>query len=100
MKLYRSQNNTNLEDLYVKNPNLHPLYVNVNKCNEKTTLRFSKEKTDFLYVLSENDYKNPFDLLERSKCTDQPQVNLPVEKKRTNVDKKTKQANLFTFMKK
>lgn len=79
----------------------YPIYLSVAIKENKTTISFTKSKTNYLYAISDEDFDCPFLVLKnKDETEDITKTKKISETKRQKTDKKTKQSNLFNFMKK
>lgn len=100
MALYTQDENVNLNALLKGKNKLHPIYLKVEKKDNKTFVNFTKIETNILYAVSDEEFDCPLQLLKSTENLSKlPNKKISSEIKRSKTDKKAKQSNLFTFMK-
>ncbi|KAM0679378.1 hypothetical protein BDAP_000245 [Binucleata daphniae] len=98
MTVYIQQKKSNIDKISDEIKG-YPIYLSVRIKENKTTISFTKSKTNYLYAISDEDFDCPFSVLKNKDETEDITKKI-TETKRQKTDKKTKQSNLFNFMKK
>jgi hypothetical protein len=97
--IYTLRETPNIEEIFNNNPDLVPLYINLNTNDRLTTLKLSKTKGGCLYALSNQDFSNIYNFLNVDQQKEL-QKNIIPHKTNDVIKKRGKQPSLLGFMKK
>ncbi|EJW02268.1 hypothetical protein EDEG_03292 [Edhazardia aedis USNM 41457] len=90
----------NLEEIYKKNPNYFPLYLNSKITGDLEELRLTKNPGEFLYALNTVEFNNVFECFE-DQSNDKNEIKNEVKTPKTSIfGKSKKQTNFASFIKK